>query len=402
MLNSPNDIRDARHMLESRSRESGGDRVFYEETWAMLRAGETSLMKSAGLRMLFEGLVPDGAEYLRDVDFSRRHNSRTGIHLQEAANAVDSSVFSNIIGQITYAAVLDALEQPDFIARGLVTTTPAETQTVEIIPGISKIGDVAEDVGEGEEYPLVGISEEYVTAPRKIKDGFILPVTEEAIAEDKTGVMEKSLSGATEALAITWEREVLDTVLGVTTSYSRNGGAVQATYNDTHTEGTFDNLSASTALVDYTDIESAALLWDDITDPNTGDPITIGGSIQIVVPTGLEFTAHRALTGTIEQGAISATVPRTISANPLDMQTRRQYTVLTSQWVKDRTNSTSTWFLGNFPGAFQYREIFPIQLNRADRNSEAGFSRDIVTQIKVRRKGSPAVIEPRKVIKCTA
>ena len=68
----------------------------------MLRAGETSLMKSAGLRMLFEGLVPDGAEYLRDVDFSRRHNSRTGIHLQEAANAVDSSVFSNIIGGLRF------------------------------------------------------------------------------------------------------------------------------------------------------------------------------------------------------------------------------------------------------------------------------------------------------------
>lgn len=402
MLNSPADLRDTYSMYESRCNEPGGEDRFYEDTWAMLRAGETSLRKSAGLRALFESLVPDGYEYLRDLDFSRRRYGRTGIPLREAADAVDTSVFSNIIGQVTFSSVLDALDQPDFIGQSLVTTTPAETQQVEIIPGISKIGDVAEDVGEGEEYPIVGVSEEYITAPRKVKDGFILPVTEEAIAEDKTGVLEQRLSGATESLGITWERELLDTCLGQTTSYSRNGGDAQATYGDSHTEGDFDNLKASNALVDYTQIEDAALLWDDMTDPNTGDPVTIGGAIQIVVPTALEFTAHRALSGTIEQGAIDASTPRTITANPLDLQTRRNYTVLTSQWVKDRTSSASTWFMGNFPSAFQYREIFPVQLNRADRNSEKGFSRDIVTQIKVRRKGAPAVIEPRKVIKSTA
>jgi len=405
MLNSPKEVRNAMHMLESYRREAGdaeGDAVFYEETWAMLRAHETDLGKSAGLRYLFEGLVPDGAEYLKEVDFSRRRNQNTGIHMTEASYAVDTSVFTNIIGQITYSAVLDALDTPDFIGQSLVTTTQATTQQVEIIPGISKIGDVAEDVGEGEEYPIVGVSEEYITAPRKVKDGFILPVTEEAIAEDKTGMMEQRLAGATEALAITWEREILDTCLGVTTSYSRNGGSAQATYAATHTEGTFSNLQTSTALVDYTEIETASLLWDDITDPNTGDPVTIGGSITIVVPTALEMTALKAISGTIEQGAIDANTPRTITANPLTLQTRRNYSVLTSQWVKDRTNSNDTWFIGNFPGAFQYREVFPLQLNRADRNSEAGFSRDIVTQLKVRRKGAPAVIEPRKVIKVTA
>ena len=157
-------------------------------------------------------------------------------------------------------------------------------------------------------------------------------------------------------------------MLGQTTSYSRNGGAAQATYGNTHTNGTFDNLSASTALANYTDIEDALKLFDAITDPNTGDPIMIGGNLDIIVPTALEFTALNIMQATnIQVGdTTSATVPVTVASNPLIKQSRRTFNLHTSAFVKDRTSSATTWFIGNSKGAFEYREVWPIQVFRAD------------------------------------
>jgi len=399
MLNNLREVRDAARCLESYEQE-GCSHEFHEQIWDGLRSRDID-PRRVSLRSLYENFVEDGAEAL---NLMREHRSQPGYFMEATGGAVNSSAFSNIIGQISYSTVLDALEDPEFIARDLVTTVSADTQQQEIVPGVRRIGDQAEDVGENQDYPHVGVSEEYITTPRKVKDGFILPITEEAIFEDKTGLLLQRAQEASTWLGVTLEKEILDTVLGLTTSYSRNGGAVQATYASTHTEGDFDNLVASNTLADWTDIETATLAFDDITDPNTGEPVMIGGPMQVIVPTALRATASRILSAT-EIREVSNTNTTTISGNPLSNSGAmggRAYELKSSQWVKNRTGSASTWFIGNFRGAFQYREIWPVQLFRMDRNSEAGFNRDVIAQFKVRRKGAPAVIEPRKVIKCTA
>ena len=398
MLDTPAGIRDAARLLESRTNEGRPD-SFFRELGEILPVRDRNRIS---LRRLFESFVQDGRELVHNMQPGYHANGNTA--LLEAGDSVNTGNFSNIIGQITYSSVMANLETPDFIGQNLVTTVPATTQEVEVIPGISMIGDVAEDVGEGRDYPVVGVSEEFVTAPRKVKDGFILPITEEAIWEDKTGLLMQRVNAASQSLGITLEREILDTILGVTTSYSRNGGAAQSTYGNTHTNGTFDNLSASTALANYTDIEDALKLFDAIADPNTGDPIMIGGNLDIIVPTALEFTALNIMQATnIQVGdTTSATVPVTVASNPLIKQSRRTFNLHTSAFVKDRTSSATTWFIGNSKGAFEYREVWPIQVFRADRNSDAGFNRDVVTAVKVRRKGAPAIVEPRYMVKCTA
>ena len=398
MLHNRKEVKDAASMLESYTSE-GRPAQFYQEVGTLLESGEIN-PESCSIRELFEAFVSDGSELVENMNPRNRVNSV----LLEAGDAVDTSRFSNIIGQITYSTTMAKLDGPEFIGRSLHKTVSSKTQEQEIIPGVSMIGDVAEDVGEGKAYPRVGVSEEWVTIPRKIKDGWILEITEEAIFEDKTGLLLQRSNAATESLGITWEKELLDNALGITTSYSRNGGAAQATYGDTHTQGTFDNLAASNGLVDYTDIEAATNLFDDITDPNTGEPVYLSGTLQIVVPTDLELTLLSILNATeISTGdTTSATVPVTMARNPLQAQNRRTYVPVTSQYVSARTSSATTWFIGDFTGAFQYHENWPIQVFRMDRNSQEGFNRDVVTAIKVRRKGVPAVVEPRKVIKCTA
>lgn len=356
---------------------------------------------------LFESLVFDRSSREicgKDIAEAMK-DRRTGreMHLYEAGDAVTTAAFSEINGQIVYSAIMDALESPEstFIGKSLVTTEQASTQHAEIIPGIGQIGDVAESVGEAEEYPTIGLTDEYITIPEKIKDGFIIPITEEAAWEDKTGLLLQRANTGAQAMGITLEKEILDVVLGISTTYSRNGGPKQATYANSHTQGDFDNLVASNALVDWTDIETGELAFDAITDPITGEPVLITG-LDIIVPSALRRTVQRIISATEVQhvdNQANASTYRTSGANPL---TGTAFNAYSNQFVKQRTSSDSTWFMGDMKGAFGYAEIWPIQTFQMDRNSEAGFGRDIITQLKTRRKGTPFVREPRKAIKCTA
>ena len=406
MLHTIDECRGAARQLTSHKKQFGARRgveKFHEGIHKLLRNGEIK-PEYLALSTLYEGLVPNGREMLESFKPGYRPS---GSLMREAGDNVDTSAFSGIIGQVTYTTVLDALQSPDFFALQLVDTEPATTQGPELVPGISMIGDRAEEVGEGETYPPVTLSEEYITIPRKPKDGFRIDVTEEATWEDKTGgLLMRRANAAAESMGITMEKQGLDTFFGLSTNnlYSRNGATGIDTYGDSSGDHDWDNLSASTAFVDFTDIEAAVLLFDDIVDPNTGEPVLLNGAMDIIVPTALEMTLSRALSATeVRFGDVigSTVVPQTVAPNPLAGY-RRTFTPRTSQYVKNRTGSASTWFVGDFRGAFGYREVWPLQVFRQDSGSVLAFDRDIITSVKVRRKGIFYNKEPRKVIKCTA
>ena len=386
-------------MLESRKQE-GRYHEAMNHLAKLRRTGEIN--QNLSIRTLFENVVPDGHAVVRQMQEQHRNHGRSAVIMEAGGDAVTTADFSNIIGQIAFADVLENFESPDLVGGQLVKERPATTAQREIIPGIAMIGDRASDVGEGEEYPYVGLSGQHVTLPEVVKDGFILPITEEAIFEDKTNQLLEQANKAAESMAITQEKERLGVVLGTAAaSYSRNDGPLQATYGNTHTQGDFDNLLVN-SMADYTSIEAVKNQFNNLTDPETGEPIFIGGSLQIVVPDELEFTLMRILNNvSVEQGAISATVPRVGFANPINGG-RRKYTGVSSQYVSSVGSTTDTWWVGKFQEAFVERVIYPTQVLVEDRNSHAGFSQDIVTRIKVRRKSQTGVLEPRKVIKVTA
>jgi hypothetical protein len=387
----------------------GASERFFEELGEDVRSGSARIpmgeASSYSMLRLFEELVMDadgnpcGHMILREAQ--DRGKGMLCKVLREAADAVSTTHFSRVFGEFTNSRFLDTMESPAFIAREqLVTVVPAQTGYETTVPGIAKLGDLAEDVGEAEDYPRIGLSEFHANIPRAVKDGFIVEVTEEVLFEDKPGLIMRTVQRATESLAITMEKEILDVVLGITTTYRRNSGAKQATYANSHSNGDFDNLVASTALVDYTDIEAGTLAWDAMTDLETGEPVMITGNLQLVHPSALAFTVANILNATAYKlGADSASVQMTVS-NPV---TNRglSITPVTSPYVKQRTSSDSTWFLGDFKRAFEYHEIIPPQM-LTDDGGESRFNRDIVSRSKVRRRGVTAVVAPWYVLKFTA
>jgi len=377
-------------MLEKENR----GREFWSELDGALKTGAYK-PSDFRIRELFEHFVDDGREAIASWN-PRSGGPKSGVKLRESG--VDTAAFANITGQIVYTKVLDAFNDPVFIAPKVTTTVPTEFDG-EKIPGMGRTGDEAESIPEGHPYPLAGFGEEWINTPSISKRGFIVPVTKEAIFFDRTGLILERARETSQWLAVNKEKRVLDMVLGITTSYSRNGAAAVASYGDTSASHPWDNLAASNALADYTDVENALLLFDGLLDPNTGEPIIVNAT-QVICGTLLVMTARRVFNATqFEYVATHSTFsPSPLAGTPFE--------IVSNQYVTSRLTAgsvaTSTWFLGDFRNAFWYMENWPITSVEAPSNSELEFTHDIVARYKVSERGTPAAIEPRRAVKNTA
>lgn len=365
---------------------------FYEDFEEGLTSGHIK-PEEYTLHELFDNLVDDGRE-LRET-YNPKYRDSYGIY--ESGDAVTTTDFANITGQIVYSRFLQDYNKPSLLWPQLFETIPTEFSG-EKIPGIGEMGDNAESVGEGKPYPFVGLSEQWVETPETIKRGLIVPVTKEAVFFDRTGQVLRKAAQVGDYMGINKEKRCLDVALGITTVYRRNGGTAQATYGNTHTNGDGDNLAASNALADWTDVETAELLFDALTDPETGEFITIMPN-AIIVPTALKHTAKRILNATeVQHGAPGATADTVLtrSGSPIG-----NYMLLTSPYVKGRTSSDSTWFIGEPKRAFAYMENWPATITQAPPNSHDEFHRDIVSQYKISERGAPTCLDWRYMVKAT-
>lgn len=351
------------------------------------------------IRALWEHFVPNGREIVDSWNPRTRVNG--GISLTEAGGAVNTGMFANVFGQITYTQALEVFNDPSFLHPQLATTvsTPYE---FERIPGVSRLGDVTEEIDELQEYPTAGVGEEFVdTRPTK-KHGTLVHASKEVMFFDRTGQVLNQLRDVTTALAIDKEKRGLDMATGQITAYRYNGRSAVATYGDDSGDHDWDNLAASNALADETDIENAMLLFDAITDPNTGEPVMIDlMNMGVLVPTALSRTLDRIINATeIREGDITSGAGRQTIGPRYSKLSGLVH--LSNQYVKNRTSSATTWFIGNFMKAFAYYENWPIQTPPVPPNNFWEVSKDVAHTFKVTERGEYQCVQPRVVVKCTA
>lgn len=358
-------------------------------------------LEDISVRDMFEAAVvddqgkPKGRDLLYEMDLRRGNLDARQLSLLEARGAVDTSAFSNITGQFIYSRVRDSYNDPEFIGDELCDLQSTNLIDGEKIPGAGNLGDVAQVVAEREEYPYVGLNEEWVITPPTDKRGFIVPVTREIIMLDKTGLVVAAAQKTGRQMGINKEKRILDVVTGQVNNYNRNGTAT----NTYLTSGAYINQQANT-LTDWTSIEKVELLFDAILDPNTGEPI-LGSIDTILVPSALRRTSNRILMASeiahVDNQVAAATI-RTWSKNPYSGET---YRVISSPYVKIRTGSASQWFAGRPKRAFLYMQNWGIETLQAAQNSEADFLQDIVSRYKVSERGVAMSYEPRYMVKNT-
>jgi hypothetical protein len=382
-----------RRRYEAAGRD-GNERIFYSDLREALKEKQLT-PQDFSIARLFEEFVEDGYSLRRQ--FNPAYHD--GANLLEAGGPVVSTAFANITGQIFFSTVMAAFDDPVLIWKDLCTVKPTSFDG-EKIPGISGIGDEAETIGEAKPYPYAGVSESWVETPSTIKRGFIIGVTKEAVFFDQTGLLLDRVSRVAQSMAINKEKRIVDVAIGASDIYSRNGNTGIAVYGDNSGTHDWDNLRAGCALTDWTDIEEAELLFDGLTDPDTGEPINVIPD-TIIVATAKKHTARQITNATLQHVDTASAVYRTTYAPQMN-----QYKVLTNQYVGVRLAADSglntTWYIGQPKKAFAYMENWGPTVQISNENSEASFTHDIVTRYKISERGAAAIVEPRYMVKCTA
>lgn len=356
---------------------------FRENFNGLLASDGEEIQDRWSVRQLFEQFVPDGREAIRYLNPAEEG----GFRVQESGATVDTSNFANIIGQIAYSGTLNAYNMADTIGEELCETIQTQFNG-EKLPGMANIGDDVEIVNENMPYPNATFSEEWIDTPETVKRGLILDITKEIIFFDRTGLLMQRAGMVGQAIKINKEKRILDVVCGITTVYRRNGGAAEATYQSDNT--------LSNTLTDWTSIDAAQQKFNVMTDPNTGEPISL--SIKtVVVPKALEITANRIVTASMVRTTTNTT-QATYNNNNL---VQSAYSVRSGQYVYNRTSSNTTWFAGDPKAAFVYMQNWPLQVIQAPSDTEVGFTRDVQVRFRASERGTAAVKDRRRMLKCT-
>lgn len=369
-----------RHITESLQRSAAGE-------IGHLRPSDFSL------RDLAEGLVDGGREWVQSMD------PRSGTSVLESMDAIDSTAFSNVTGQLLINAVMEGYNNPAYSISEMFRTVSTRLSG-ERIPGIGKIGDQAESVGEGSPFPHVGVGEDYIDTPATDKKGLIVPVTKEAIFFDRTGLLLERAREVGDSLRLNKEKRCVDVLIGAVNNHRWKGTA----YDTYQSSAPWVNLlsGATYDLVDWTDIDAVEQLFAEMTDPNTGEPVAITVN-QIVATPARRHALNRIINATEVRYTGASAPTETLAANPMTgySATISQYLYhrLQSQLSLSAADAKATWFAGDMSRAFAYMENWPITVVQAPQNSEAEFNQDIVARFKASERGVAVAYNPRYVVK---
>lgn len=330
--------------------------------------------------------------------------------LMEAGEGVDVTAFSNITGQIMYSKIHEGWDQVGMIGDTLFDTVKTQFDG-EKIPGVGLVGKEGYDIRPGMPYPEAGFNEQYWETPSTTKQGEIVSITKEAIYYDLTSLVYKRGSGVGERARFRKEKKQLAVFAGITVtlpdgkSFNGNNHKWKGTTYNTYATGANAigiNSKSGVALVDWTDVEEAELLFAALIDPDSGNPINIIPDTLVCQPAKLH-TGRRIQSATevrVGDGAGAST--QTISGNPVNIKnvlaSPLLYALIQNSGVS-AANAADWWFYGKPKKAFWYMENWPFTVVQSPPNSIKEFEQDIVARWKVSEKGTPYSADPRYMTK---
>ena len=347
------------------------------------------------LRDLAETMVPGGRQW---VDLmSPRYE---GDSVTESSEGVDVTAFMNLTGRLIYHKILEAYRNESFILSKLVTTIPTQLDG-ERIPGAAPVRDDVTEIRPGMPYPHLGFGEDYIDTPSTTKRGLIVPVTREAIFFDRTHLVLSRAAEVGEILALNKEKRIADMILGLSTLYKWRGTSYSTYYTGSGANDPWTNVLASNELTSDAAVDAAENLFANMVDPNTDEAVLIEPDTVLVMP-AKRHTANEIFS---TQNLIVSDGSLRSVANPFDhyrvVSSRIAWRRLLATNPSSETTLAQYWFMGNFAKAFAYMENWPITVTHSASGSEADFNQDIVVRYKASERGTPAVLNPRYVVKCT-
>lgn len=366
-----------------RLKDHHGEQAFIKTYIKMLTDGKIKAADQS-LRALWEGLVGPVDETLGNT----RQRGGALHYVTGRREGIASSAFPILTGALLASMVIEGYKTLDDSMDKLVTLMPS-TKKVETIPGLDALAGPLE-VDEGEKYEDTSFGEKYVTAS-SVKRGRILTITEETIIYDQLGIILPHAKMLGEKMRLDKNRRIARVIADVDATAWKPQNTATAIYSAAN-----GNLIGSNALVDWVNIDTVFKKIAEQTDEND-DEIDIMVR-TLLVPRALYVTAKRIASATMTRVTAQAADPDVMveSSSPFagDLDP-------VSSQLFDR-HSTTNWFMGDFPRAFGYKEVFPIQTVAAPPGHEDEFDKDVKFKFKVREHGDPFCRDPKYVYKSQA
>lgn len=349
--------------------------------------------------------------FIECVGWGAFTNMRANSHVTPAqvfreAGAVMTTAFQNISQQFLSEIFMQAYDIPERVFMKIIPVVPTKKK-FDRRAGISHVGDEAQVVDEGKNYPLVGVSEDWFDTPEVKKRGNVVRVTKETIIFDETNRVVEQIQFLGDWLGVNHEKRAIDATIDENVTQHRYNwqGNVIASYGDNSGTHNWDNLSASTDLVDYKSLDTAYQLLEQITDPQTGEPQNVSGK-HLIVARDRFSAAHIATAPMVRPAtpgfATSANPVQTMINNPVLAANGGAPQIICTPLLKARMATDTTWYFGDIAKAVEYREVWPVTFDQLGDSTQLAFDADVVSQYKASSMGAFGVKNPRALVKCTA
>lgn len=373
--------------------------------------------------------------------------------MESNADAVDASTFSAITGNLLIDKVKEGYNSPGFIGDDLVEHIPVTHGNLDTIkePWLGEIGNATslltsltdddEDVlEEGESVSASGFLPNYIVLGRPKLRERACHLTMQMIYADRTRQANSSALSVGKRIKRNKEYRILKVLAGITNNYTFSvGGAAEATactYIETNASTNPAYLSGlgwvnhkdSLPLTNWSNLNTVEQLFNQMRDPNTGEPIEVEANTIIVMPGNVHNARHILNATNLRSGpggststdnTANAVFDAANSLKSYDLKSSKYlYKLMTTSGVvfpsQDYFNSsnggttltvTATqaadfWWVGNFKKAFYYREAMPFRAVQAPPMNPREFDRNIVLSVKAGEWGVAGVQDPRYVVRC--
>lgn len=316
----------------------------------------------------------------RDVSFRGLHEAL--VVSQDLQEDIDSSAFPNVLSKLISKKIIDAFQAYPINGLNLVTVVPSSLKQ-ELVVGWTSVGQISQ-VNEKDSYQQVTPPDEKFVKINNTKYGGLLDITEEVIKFDQTQQYLQRAQMLGERGAQYQDKLIMEGIIDKNSNVY-NLGQLYPTNNSNSNYYSGGSSALGTSAWQTTHFGLHAQ-----TD-ESGQPIWVMGDRPILMcGPGLMPTAMKLRQG--DFGNIgSANLDVNVAQNMFD--------IVENIYITSPTTATE-WHYGSFKRQFQWNEIFPLQVfSRSGQETDDGFKRDVVMQIKVRFYGGIGATETRYTVK---
>lgn len=375
-------------------------------------SGNTSLgYKAAG--EVIGDLLESGK--VKPSDFSIRQlfddlvDINLGAPAVEVAEALNSSAFPTIAQKIIHKDILDEYDLAVGNVGSLVTESEVTHVDSELVVGFKAADSTPLLRRQGMSYEETDFGEKdwkIVMADF----GRMISLTREVIFEDRTSEVLKLAKDIGRASGQHKAKMIIQTIEGLardafeeSTSAAANyrGTALAASdlYSNDHASQdgqTNDNLEASNALVDYTDVDKVYQLFAKMVD-EAGSAIDVVPS-AVLIPTALKATAAKIFKSDLLMAVGNTDVTNIPTYNPINDLGAGNLTIVSSIFLAN----TTTWYLGAFNKQLLWLNVFMPATASQGANSELAFTNQIVARFRFSYHAGVGHTDWRYIVKNTA